>query len=446
MTTKITTAGPVFRPDEPGFDEELSGFQLGVQHRPELVVGATGTADVQAAVRAAAGRGVPLSVQSTGHGRLVADDGGIVVTTNRMAGVTVDPATRTARVEAGARWGDVVEKAAVHGLAPLSGSFPGVGVAGYTLGGGLSLLSRRYGYAADHLRAVDLVTADGELRHVTGGNDPDLLWALRGAGSAFGIATALEIGLVPLRTVYGGRLSFAGDDVPALLDAFRSWSAGLPEATSSSVALMPFPDIPAIPEELRGRYVGTLAVTHAGPAAEGAELVAPMREIGTPLVDTMRELPFTESGTIHNEPAQPHSYTGTNALLTELAPAVGAAAVELGGPTAPVLCVVQIKHMGGAMTREPEFGAAIGHREAGYLFSLVSPAFGGDAASARPVHERLMSAAEPWTLGVLPNLVYGTDRAPLEARSVYGEANLTRLRELKQQRDPANVFPGRVPL
>jgi hypothetical protein len=169
--------GPVLAPRDEGYDEERAGWQTARQHRPDLVVGAAGPADVQAAVTYASGRGLPVAVQGTGHASAaVAGEGGVLITTARMSAVRVDADAGTAWVAAGTRWDQVIHKAAPAGLAPLSGSAPHVGAVSYTLGGGLALLSRSFGYAADHVRGLDVVTADGRLRHVTRDCEPDLFW------------------------------------------------------------------------------------------------------------------------------------------------------------------------------------------------------------------------------------------------------------------------------
>ncbi|WP_336207108.1 FAD-binding protein [Nonomuraea sp. LPB2021202275-12-8] len=165
----------------------------------------------------------------------------------------MDPLARTAYVEAGARFADVIPKAAPHGLAPLNGSAPHVGVVAYTLGGGLALLGRSHGYAADRVRAMDVVTADGRLRHVTVESDPDLYWALLGGRDNFGIVIGMEFGLVPVARLYGGALFFDARQVPGVLDGYRRWTATVPTEMNSSAALIPVPDDPQVPEPMRGR-------------------------------------------------------------------------------------------------------------------------------------------------------------------------------------------------
>jgi hypothetical protein len=172
--------GPVLRPGDEGYPGEAEGFNLAFRHRPALIVGAANASDVQQAVRFAGDHGLPVAVVATGHGPAVVADGAVMITTWRMTDMMVDPVRQVARVEAGVRWRRAVDRAATVGLAPLCGSSPTVGVVGYTLGGGLSVtMGRAHGWASDQVRSLDVVTTDGELRHVSAESDPDLLWALR---------------------------------------------------------------------------------------------------------------------------------------------------------------------------------------------------------------------------------------------------------------------------
>ena len=437
MTQIENVQGPIVRPEDDGFDAERYGFQVAHPHHPTLIVGATSADDVRAAVCYAAERELPVAVQASGHGLGAPLTGGLLISTRRMTGVTIDPVARTARIEAGVRWQQVIDAAARHGLAPLAGSSPGVGAVGYTLGGGLGLLARRFGWASDHVRSIDLVTADGRLRHVTAESDPELFGVLRGAGAGLGVVTAMEIGLVPVTTVYGGRMHVAAEHVPALLAAYWEWTADLPEALTSSVGLVPYPDLPMVPEFLRGRYAAHVAVAYAGPAAEGERLVAPLRSAVPLLHDTLRELPFTESASIHNDPTQPHPYAGTNALLRELDPTVPATVLDLVGPEAPVPCVVGLRHLGGALARPPEAPDAVGHRDAAYLLGVLSLVDGTD--SGPRAYRRLMDAVAPWTVGRSPNFLYG---APFlaEREAAYPPDVRRRRAALVAELDPKALF------
>lgn len=419
---------------------DTAGFQLASPHRPSIVVGVTSAADVVAAVRYATANDLPVGVQATGHGRSVAIDGGVLIDTSRMAGVRVDGAV--ARVEAGAVWGDVVAAAAKAGLAPLNGSAPGVGVVGYTLGGGLGLLARRYGYAADHVRAIELVTADGKPHRVTATEEPDLFWALRGAGANFGVVTAIELELVELTHLYGGTLFFDTDQIPAVIAAYRAWTRTVPDELTSSLVTLPMPDLAQIPQPVRGRFVVRVHIAYLGDAATGERLVEPLRAIGPRLIDSLREMPYPESHTIHNEPTMPHAYLGDNLRLRELDPAMLDEVFVISGPDAPVMCVVDIRHLGAAASRPPEVANAVHRDDSAYLLRILSPCTAADADVVRDVHRRFFEAAKPWSTGRALNFVYrpGTGTTEAELREIHGDAAYDRLRAVKAAYDPANTF------
>jgi FAD/FMN-containing dehydrogenase len=433
-------SGPVFQPGDAGYEEEVTGFQTAYAHRPALVVGALGASDVRAAVDRAARLGLPVAVQATGHGLSVAAAGGVLVSTRRMTGIRIDPAARTARVDAGVRAGALIEAAAAHGLAPLNGSSPSVGVVGYTLGGGLGLMARQYGYAADHVRAVEIVTADGRLRSLEPGDD--LFAAVLGSGGNFGVVTALEVGLVPVRELYGGQLVFDTPYVADALETWRRWTADVPDELTSSVALLAFPDIPQVPAPMRGRYVASFRIVHNGPAAEGARLVAPLRAVGETIKDNLRTIPYAECATIHSDPDDPHPYAATNALLTELPPSALHALLDTAGPGSPVPCVLDIRHLGGALRDRGPAGVAMDHRKAEYLVRVISMVGPADAGAVRARHALVRERLAPWTLGHSLAFLYGDgDRADeRQTRAGYEAATYDRLAALKATYDPRNLF------
>ena len=434
------TKGAVLRPGDTGYDSARGGFQAAYQHRPAVIVRAADASDVQAAIEYAAALELPVAVQSTGHGLAVAADGGVLVDTSAMAEVRVDPGARTAWVAAGTRWGQVVEEAARHGLAPLSGSSPDVGAIGYTLGGGLGVLAREYGYAADHVRAVELVGADGQPRRLGAHSDAELFWAVRGAGGNFGVVTGMRIDLFPVRRLYGGGLYFDTDQVPSVLAAYREWTASAPEELTSSVGLIPYPDLPMVPEPLRGRYVAHVRIAYTGSVATGQQLVEPLRAVGPRLIDSLGELPFTESPSIYRDPAQPHGYYGTNAMLRELPQAALGTTLDLVGPDSPVPCVVQLNHLGGALARPPAVPNVVAHREAAFLLRVLAVLDGPGPSPARSAPTRLTDAVREWTLGRSPNFVFGEQGGPEQVRDCFRAHDYQRLARLKADYDPANLF------
>nr|WP_241267225.1 FAD-binding oxidoreductase [Streptomyces scabichelini] len=419
----------VFRPGEAGHEEETAGFQTGFAQRPAVVFAASSTDDVRAAVAYAASAGLPVGVQVSGHGLPGSAEGGVLISTRRMDAVAVDPEARTVRVQAGVRWGQVVVAAGPYGLAPLNGSAPGVGAVSYTLGGGLGILAREFGYAADHVRSLDVVTADGRLRHVT--PDDDLFWGLLGGGANLGVVTELEIGLVPVARLYGGSLAFDGGDVDpaAVLRAYERWTRTVPEGLTSSFAAVPYPDIPALPPQLRGRYVISVRVAYTG--TDGDRLVAPLREIGPVLSDSLREMPYAESHTIHSDPDFPHAYYGDSAVLSELDTDAAGELLSLTGPDAPSMYVVQINHLGGALAAEQP--NAVPHREGRFLVRVL----GGVGESERARLHGALAALEPWTIGRALNFAFGAgDRT----EGLYDPETHKRLTDLKSTYDPRNLF------
>jgi FAD/FMN-containing dehydrogenase len=230
----------VFTPTDQGYDDERTGYQRFARHEPALIVAAASPDDVIEAVA----RGLPVAVQASGHGMTTPLTGGVLITTHAMSGVRVDPSAKTAYVEAGATWQQVIDAAAPHGLAPLSGSSPGVGAISYTLGGGIGLLARKYGFASDHVRRIDIVTADGRLHPVS---DGPLFWALRGGGGNFGVVVGMEIGLMPVSDLYGGSLYFDVATTPDILDAWLAWTRNAPDEMTSAISLLTMPDMPMVP-------------------------------------------------------------------------------------------------------------------------------------------------------------------------------------------------------
>ncbi|GGO55599.1 FAD-binding oxidoreductase [Streptomyces lasiicapitis] len=433
----------VLRPGDAGYDDELAGFQTGFAQRPDVVFAASGTDDVVAAVAYAAEAGLPVGVQATGHGLPDASHGGVLITTRRMDEVVVDPAARTVRVGAGVRWGQVVAAAAEHGLAPLNGSAPSVGAVSYTLGGGLGILAREFGYAADHVRSLDVVTADGAVRHVTAESEPELFWGLLGGGANLGAVTALEIGLVPVARLYGGALAFDGRavDPAAILRAYTAWTETVPDEVTSSVAALVYPDLPMLPEALRGRYLVTVRVAYTGSAEDGERLVAPLRAIAPAHEDSLRELPYTESHTIHSDPDFPHAYYGESRMLDALDTAGLERLVSLAGPAADRMHVVQLNHLGGALARPA--ANAVPHRDARWLLRILSPldgaadAAGADRETLREFYADALAGVERHTVGRSLNFTFGSgDRT----EGLYDPETRKRLAGLKALYDPANLF------
>jgi FAD/FMN-containing dehydrogenase len=435
--------GLVLTPGDASYTAECATYNLAVTHHPAVVVGAAGPADVQAAVRFASGHGLPVAVLATGHQAIVPADGAVLVTTSRMAAVDVNAQARSARIGAGTRWQQVVDAAAEHGLAPLNGSSPLVGAVGYILGGGLSpTMGRAYGWAADHVHAIEVVTADGALRNVTPMTDVDLFWGLRGGKSNFGVVTALEVELFPVTRLYAGGLFFSGQYAAQVLHAYREFTETAPDDVTTSLALLRLPPLPFVPEPLRGNFTVHVRFSYLGTAEDGERLAAPLRAAAPALIDTVGEMPYSRFAEIHSDPVDPAPFVERSAMIRTFAPETVDTLVELAGPDAncPV-AFVELRHLGGALSRPAPVPSAVGNRDAAFAFWIVAIGMPEDDAATMMYADTALDRLAPWcTGGKYLNFMSTEDASAEKSRSAYSAVDYKRLQAVKAEYDPANLF------
>lgn len=443
LTTPLAASvtGPVRLPGEPGFTDEVAGFNLATQHTPDVAVGASCAADVVAAVRWARTRGLPLAVQATGHGANLAVDHGVLINTRRMNQVRVDPTARTATVGAGATWRDVLAAAAPHGLAGLNGSSTDVGVVGYTLGGGLPVLGRAYGYASDRVRSFEVVTADGTLRHVSATQYPELFWALRGGKGNLGIVTSLVCELLPISSIYGGCVFYPGAHAETLLRAYVEWANTLPDQCCTALQLLRLPPFPEIPEPIRGQFVVQLCVAHAGDPRDGQRLLDPMRAAASPMIDTVGELDYRHVDRIYQDPEHPVPAREGSLLLRELSDDAIRALLDLAGPDADSpLLLVGLRHLGAALARPAQVADAVCARDATFLVQTVGILAGPHAAAVPGATAALQAALEPHSTGRTMVNLHGTPGDAADRARAWSPTVYARLREIAQRHDPDNLL------
>lgn len=419
--------------------DDFAGRQLLNQHRPEQVLRPTSAAQVVEAVRSAADAGHQIAVQATGHGRARGISGGTLILTAELDHVRVDPERRTARIAAGVRWEAVIAAAARHGLAPLSGSAPSVGAIGLTLGGGFGLMSPRFGYAADHVRAIDLVTPDGRFRRVTAQSDPDLFWALRGAGAYFGVVTAIEIDLFPVEQVVGGTVSYDLAADPDVLHRWQDWCTEQPSHLLAAATVVAIPDLPTVPEPMRGRLIANLHLACTDTTMAIDEAADALRNLGRPLTDSITTLPYARSGEIFAEPDSPGGYRGSGWLLDRLPTAALTELPEqLHGQS--TTSVIGIRRLGGAMVTPPAVPNAIGHRAAEWSLGVLSPvAAGDDPTSVRTKHDQLLWPWRPSMIGRALNFTFD-ELTPDQVGQCWDTGALPRLCALRSAIDPDRMM------
>ena len=437
--------GPVLTPGDPAYDDARSIWNGLIDRRPALIVQCSGAADVVDAVNFAREQGLTLSIKAGGHnvaGNAVNDDG-IVLDLSQMRGVHVDPALQTVRVQGGATWGDLDRETQLFGLAVPGGVVSTTGVAGLTLHGGLGHLRRKHGLSIDSLVSVDIVTADGELRRASATENEDLFWAVRGAGSNFGVVTSFEFRAHPVGPmVFVGAIFYPFEEASSILPAWRDFMATAPEELSSLAICWSVPPVEPFPPEIRGTPVVAVAAAHCGPAEEGERVVQPLRELAQPVVDASGPWPWLglQSGFDAIFPQGELRYWKSRSV-TELSDEVIGDIIELAGRRPAPLSDIVIWHHGGAMSRVAEEETAYGGRDTQFLVtaeaSWTDPAQNEEAiAWAREVFD----AMDRYSTGAVylnfPGL--GEEEDSL-ARAGYG-ANYDRLTALKAKYDPENLF------
>ncbi|MGZ0153363.1 FAD-binding oxidoreductase [Kribbella sp. WER1] len=439
---RTEVAGPVLTPTDDGYAEELSGFNLSVTHTPDVVVGLTSEDDAAAVVRAAAETGTPVRVLATGHGIPNPMQGGIVVTTTRMTGVTVDAETQTAHIDAGTRWAEVIAAAAPHGLAPITGGSDAVGCIGYTLGGGLGPLARTYGFSSDWARSFRVVTATGAVTASTTENE-ELFWALRGGKGGFGIVTAMDFALVELSTLYGGSVFFDADHIAPVFGVWAEWTKTLPEEANSSVVVLRLPPLEFIPAPLRGKTVLSVRFAYVGDAAEGKRLFQPIRDAGATLIDAVGEMPAADIALIHNDPKDPTPSWDRGLMLDELDADFVKAFLEVAGPDQQLpLIAVEVRHLGGATERDVPEGSAVGGRGGACTMTLIGVPDPSLFEKVLPATvDGLLGKLAPWVSAETTVNFAGGFALPGSYQASWPADTFARLAAVRKAYDPDGLFP-----
>jgi FAD/FMN-containing dehydrogenase len=436
--------GTLVRRGDVGWDAARQAWNLSADQQPHAVVLAASARDVQATVRAARSLGLRVAPQSTGHNALPLGDlsDSLLLKLNALRDVKVDPAAGVARVGGGATWRDVVPLAAASGFATLAGTAADVGVAGYTLGGGLSWLARQHGLTSNSVVALEVVTADGQLRRVDDDHDPELFWALRGGGGSFGIVTALEFRLVSVSHVHAGAMFFPVARAEEVLQAWREWLPALPDSVSSIGRLLKFPPLPELPPDLSGQAFVLIEAVCLMDAATSDDLLAPLRVLG-PAIDTFTQTPVEELAALHMDPPAPVPAYGDGLLLADLTAEAVSAFARFAAADVPLLSL-ELRHLGGALTPgRVDAGAVDGVPGAVALYAVgMTP----DEALAQVVRDALSDverALAPWANGL--TLLNFAERSR-SGSAFYDADTYRRLQAVKAAYDPQDLIRANHPV
>ncbi len=437
-------AGRVLTPGDGGYEEARRVWNGSIDKRPGAIVRPTGVADVIAAVRFAREHGLLVAVRGGGHS--VAGhstcDGGLVIDLGAMKGIRVDPSARRAHVQPGVVWSELDRETQAFGLATTGGLVGSTGVAGFTLGGGLGWLQRRYGLACDNLVSADVVLADGSFVRASVEDEPDLLWALRGGGGNFGIVTSFELALHPVGPrVMAGMLLFPAGRGAELITAFRDLRDTAPDELMLGLVLRLAPAAPFLPEEVHGRPVVGIAAIHCGGLEDGERAIRPIRSVAEPVADLVEPRPYVQMQTMQDASWGPgyRNYWKAEFLRELPDPAIDVLLEHLDGITSP-LSDFKFAYLGGAVGRVPEEATAFGHRDA-FTILNVNARWSDATEDDRHVAwtRSLWQAMQPFSAGgTYTNFTSEDDADRVEGS--FGSEKYARLAELKRRYDPTNLF------
>ena len=435
--------GSVLGPESAGYDDARAVWNGMHDLRPAAIARCTGVADVIAALAFARSHGLDLAVRGGGHSfaGFSTCEGGLVIDLGPMRGVRVDPVARTAVAQPGLRWGDLDHETQAFGLAVTGGLVSTTGIAGFTLGGGVGWLVRRYGMTVDSLLSCDVVTADGTLVHASAGENSDLFWGLRGGGGNFGIVTAFEYRLHPVGPmVTGGAVFIDGARAAETLRWLRDWVETVPEEVTTLVNLTSAPPLPFLPEEWHGRPIVGIAAMHCGELDAGARALQPLKERPGIVADLIGPIPYVAQQGLFDPLLGPgdHWYAKAGFVQTLSNTAIDAIVGAHASRATPV-SEVHVHHIGGAMARGGAEETAVGERGAPWLVNLMGRCSdaGEDAAVsswARAAYEAL----SPQTTGSA-YMNFLSAEGDERYRAAFG-SKYERLLALKRAWDPENVF------
>jgi FAD/FMN-containing dehydrogenase len=437
--------GRILAPNDADWSAAVQIWNGMAAKTPALVIQPSSARDIAVIVQFARERRLLLGIKGRGHhiAGTAVPEGGLMLDMAGMCDVTVDASARLATVGAGCRLKDVDAATQEHGLATVLGFISDVGVAGLTLGGGLGYLTRRFGWTVDNLEAVEIVTADGEIRTASRHEHADLFWAVRGGGGNFGVVTRFTYRLHEVGpTVYGGLIAWPFERANEILGAYQEITREAPAELSVWLVLLRAPAAPFVPASWHGRQLCAMCVCYTGELARTEQALAPIRALGDPVLELLQMQPYTQvqSYLDDTEPKGLHYYWKTEYLAQLSAPFLSTLAAVFAENPVPEL-ELGILHLGGALNARAADDGAVGNRDARFVLG-INGMWQPDERNAEAYRQWVRAAWQrlrPFSTGATYINFQTDDEDEARIRATYG-ANLERLIEIKNKYDPDNLF------
>jgi FAD/FMN-containing dehydrogenase len=418
-----------------------------IDKSPALIVRCAGTADVISAVNFARQHGLLTSIRGGGHnvaGTALVDDG-FVIDLSEMRCVHVDPSRRLARAEGGARLGDLDHETQAFGLAAPVGVVSATGVAGLTLHGGAGWLLRKHGFSIDSLSSAEIVTADGQLLKASQNGNSDLFWAIRGGGGNFGVVTSLEFHLHPVGPqVWMAVPVYPLEQAEGVLAGLRDHMANADEALMVVAVFWSAPDVPAVPDALRGTPAVIILGCYTGPFEHGERAIDPLRRLGVPIADLSAPMSWIQVQRFLDEDYPDGGFYYWKSLYLDRldADVIGTLSRYTNNRPSPISSI-DVWMLGGAASRAPASETAFCRRDAPYMLGIEANWQRREDSEtniqwARALYDDMQQFSREGIYLNFPGFI--EDREAL-LRAAYGR-NLQRLREVKARYDPGGVFSG----
>jgi FAD/FMN-containing dehydrogenase len=434
--------GNIHLPGDPGYDAARLAWNVAVDQRPAAVALPRSAEEVGAVVRVAADAGLQVAPQSTGHNagplaaRGLADV--VLLRTSAMNRVQVDPERGTVRVEGGTLWEPAVDAAAELGQAVLHGSSPDVGIAGYSLGGGIGWYARQLGLATNSLTAVELVIGDGSLMRASATENPAVFWAVRGGGGSFGVVTALEFRMYPIESAYAGMLVWDVTDSEKVLREWSGWAPGAPDEITTAFRILRLPPLPEIPEPIRGRSLAVVDGAVLGSDERASEILAGLRAL-RPEIDTFGRVPAKSLVRLHMDPEGAAPAVSDSAMLGSFPDAAVDAFLDVVGPgRESALLAAELRQLGGALGRPHEGGGALSKLDAEFVaFGVAIAATPEMGAQGHADARRFTSALSAYANGAE---YLNFAESPVDPRAAFDDSTWLQLKGIRSAVDPHGLF------